>query len=102
MSRVMLVRRLGRLAYLPAMTLMEEVVRRRKAGEIPDTLLVLEHEPVITCPPRSPSELLLADRKTQMGGEHGGGRVAGWGLGEVIRRSWAGSGGCSAAQGGCP
>lgn len=36
------------------------------------------------------------------GGERGGGRVAGWGLGEVIRRSWAGSGGCNAAQGGCP
>lgn len=64
MSRVLLVRRLGRLAYLPAMTLMEEVVRRRTAGEIPDTLLVLEHEPVITCPPRSPSELLLADPQT--------------------------------------
>lgn len=64
MSRVILVQRLGRVAYPAAMAWMEELVRRRRAGGIPDVLLLAEHEPVITCPPRSPSELLLADPET--------------------------------------
>ncbi len=39
---------LGRLPYRRAWELQRALVARRKAGEIPDTLLLLEHTPVIT------------------------------------------------------
>ncbi|MHB8993930.1 MAG: lipoyl(octanoyl) transferase LipB [Armatimonadota bacterium] len=42
------VRRLGRCDYQQTVTLQEDLVRRRRAGEIGDTLLLLEHDPVIT------------------------------------------------------
>lgn len=39
---------LGRLAYQPALELQEKSVAARAAGEIPDELLLLEHDPVYT------------------------------------------------------
>jgi lipoyl(octanoyl) transferase len=42
------VRRLGRVRYADGLELQAELVARRQAGEIPDTLLLLEHDPVIT------------------------------------------------------
>ena len=39
---------LGRLAYEPALDLQEKSVAARAAGEIPDTLFLLEHDPVYT------------------------------------------------------
>lgn len=42
------VRRLGRVPYRDAWALQKEIVAARKADEIPDTLLLLEHDPVIT------------------------------------------------------
>jgi len=39
---------LGRVPYAEAARLQEELVASRKDGEIPDTLLLLEHPPVIT------------------------------------------------------
>ena len=39
---------LGRLAYEPALDLQEKSVIARAAGEIPDTLFLLEHDPVYT------------------------------------------------------
>jgi lipoyl(octanoyl) transferase len=39
---------LGRLDYQTAWDLQHELVARRAAGEIPDQLLLLEHEPVLT------------------------------------------------------
>jgi lipoyl(octanoyl) transferase len=42
------VRRLGTLAYAPALELQAELVRERRAGAVPDTLLLLEHPHVIT------------------------------------------------------
>ena len=41
-------RRLGRLAYGPALEMQEKCVAARAAGEIPDTIFLLEHEPVYT------------------------------------------------------
>lgn len=41
-------RRLGRIGYARAHALQRELVARRRAGAIPDTLLLLEHEPVFT------------------------------------------------------
>lgn len=42
------IRRLGRVAYGDALELQKRLVEQRKAGEIPDQLLLLEHPPVIT------------------------------------------------------
>jgi lipoyl(octanoyl) transferase len=42
------VRQLGLCEYQSTVVLQEELVRQRRAGEIADTLLLLEHEPVIT------------------------------------------------------
>ena len=42
------VRRLGRVRYADGLALQERLVEQRKAGAVPDTLLLLEHEPVFT------------------------------------------------------
>ncbi len=42
------VRRLGRVRYADGLALQERLVAERKAGSVPDTLLLLEHEPVFT------------------------------------------------------
>jgi len=42
------IRRLGVVTYADGLELQRELVERRKAGEIPDQLLLLEHPPVIT------------------------------------------------------
>jgi lipoyl(octanoyl) transferase len=39
---------LGTIPYLEAVSLQEQVRERRQAGELPDTLLLLEHPPVYT------------------------------------------------------
>ena len=39
---------LGRMAYAPALELQEKSVAARASGEIPDTIFLLEHEPVYT------------------------------------------------------
>jgi lipoyl(octanoyl) transferase len=46
--RPLVVERLGRIPYGQALALQEELVEARIAQQIPDTLLVLEHPPVIT------------------------------------------------------
>ena len=45
---VLEVRRLGRVAYSEGLRLQDRLVQLRKAGEVPDQLLLLEHPPVIT------------------------------------------------------
>ena len=42
------VRRLGRVDYAAGLELQKQLVEDRRAGRIPDTLLLLEHPPVIT------------------------------------------------------
>lgn len=42
------VRRLGVISYAEALDLQKRLVEQRKAGEIPDQLLLLQHPPVIT------------------------------------------------------
>ena len=46
--RTIEVRRLGTISYADGLDLQKTLVERRKAGEIPDQLLLLEHPPVIT------------------------------------------------------
>ena len=48
MARPLDVRRLGTVPYLEALALQRRIVEERRAGAIPDTLLLLEHPPVIT------------------------------------------------------
>lgn len=48
MTRPLDVRRLGRCEYEATARLQGDLVTRRRAGEIGDTLLLLEHEPVVT------------------------------------------------------
>jgi lipoyl(octanoyl) transferase len=47
-SRPLVVQHLGRVPYGEGLDLQADLVRRRQAGEIPDTLLLLEHDPVFT------------------------------------------------------
>ena len=46
--RTIQVRRLGRIGYAEGLELQKRLVEQRKAGEIPDQLLLLEHPAVIT------------------------------------------------------
>ena len=47
-QRPLAVRRLGLVPYADALDLQAELVAARRAGEIPDTLLLLEHPHVVT------------------------------------------------------
>ncbi len=47
------VRRLGLVSYADGLDIQQRLVAQRKAGEIPDQLLLLEHPPVITLGVRS-------------------------------------------------
>jgi lipoyl(octanoyl) transferase len=50
---------LGLVSYADALKLQEELVERRKRGEIGDVLLLLEHPPVVTLGRNSKSENIL-------------------------------------------
>ncbi|MBI4566597.1 MAG: lipoyl(octanoyl) transferase LipB [Planctomycetes bacterium] len=84
------VRILGRLRYVEALSLQRELVRRRASGEIPDTLLLLEHDPVFTLGKMARSEHVLLDprRLAEMGVEvlesDRGGDVTYHGPGQVV------------------
>lgn len=63
-KRPLSVERLGRIDYASALSLQERLVEDRYAQRIPDTLLVLEHDPaVITLGRGSKPEHLLASRQ---------------------------------------
>lgn len=47
-QRILEVRRIGTVPYADGLQLQAELVRQRREGEIPDTLLLLEHPHVIT------------------------------------------------------
>ncbi len=57
----LLVRWLGRLPYSEAAALQQRLVAARRCGQVPDTLLVLEHPPVITLGRGADAEHVLAD-----------------------------------------
>lgn len=63
-ERVCNVYSLGRLSYRSAWDLQRRLVERRKAGDIEDTLLLLEHEPVITLGRNAKREHLLTSLDT--------------------------------------
>ena len=77
----------GRLSYADALDLQKETVRRRVAKEIPDTLILVEHPPVITMGKMSKAEHIVGQRadvevvKTPRGGDvtyHGPGQIVGY------------------------
>jgi lipoyl(octanoyl) transferase len=86
------VRRLGRLRYASGLELQAQLVADRQAGRVPDTLLLLEHEPVFTLGRNARRENVLfpeADLRargfdvfeTGRGGDvtyHGPGQVVGY------------------------
>jgi len=86
------VRRLGRLSYADGLDLQAQLVARRQAGEVPDTLLLLEHEPVFTLGRSARRENVLLSEEalrergfalfdTGRGGDvtyHGPGQVVGY------------------------
>jgi lipoate-protein ligase B len=80
----------GRMPYGPALDLQERLVARRKAREIPDTLVMVEHEPVFTLG-RNATEanvLLSADERRARGIElvrtSRGGQVTYHGPGQLV------------------
>lgn len=54
------IHRLGRVAYGPTLSLQERLRDARIEGDVPDTLLLLEHDPVITFGRAAKPEHLLA------------------------------------------
>jgi lipoyl(octanoyl) transferase len=91
-ARRLVVRRLGRVAYERGLELQADLVARRQRGEVPDTLLLLEHDPVFTLGRNARAEhvLLPADalrargfgvHETGRGGDvtyHGPGQAVGY------------------------
>ncbi|MDX1674751.1 MAG: lipoyl(octanoyl) transferase LipB [Longimicrobiales bacterium] len=91
-ARTLEVRRLDRVAYADGLALQEELVAARRAGRIPDTLLLLEHPHVITLGSSSDVSHVLLDEgerrllgielfETGRGGDvtyHGPGQLVGY------------------------
>jgi lipoyl(octanoyl) transferase len=91
-ARRLIVRRLGRIPYAEGLELQARLVRERQAGAIPDTLLLLEHEPVFTLGRNARQENVLLPEaalrargfevfETGRGGDvtyHGPGQVVGY------------------------
>jgi len=90
--RPLAIRRLGRIGYARALELQERLLEARARGEIPDQLLLLEHDPVITLGRGAKPEHVLASREglvaqgvelfeTGRGGDvtyHGPGQLVGY------------------------
>ena len=91
-DRTLAVRRHGTIDYGPALEIQARLVERRRAGRVPDTLLLLEHPHVITLGSSgSAADVLLPDdqlarrgvelHRTGRGGEvtyHGPGQLVGY------------------------
>ncbi len=59
----------GRLPYAAAYEAMHDLAARRASGEVPDTLMLLEHPPVYTAGRRTdPAHLLPAERDIERAG----------------------------------
>ncbi len=97
-TRTLEIRRAGRIGYADGLAMQEELVRRRRAGEIPDTLVLLEHPHVLTLGSGATMEHVLlsdADRaargielfRTGRGGDvtyHGPGQLVGYPILELL------------------
>jgi len=93
-------RNLGRMRYADAFALQQQLVERRKRGEISDQLLIVEHPHVVTMGRNGHDENLLAQpelleragvefHRTDRGGDvtyHGPGQIVGYPI--VDLREW--------------
>ena len=93
-------RDLGCISYAEALAIQKDLVARRKAGEIPDQLLIVEHPHVITLGRNGRMENLLASEEilrragisfhsTDRGGDityHGPGQIVGYPIFDL--REW--------------
>ena len=93
-SRTLEVRRLGLVPYGEALTLQRDLVEERRAGRVPDLLILLQHPPVITlgvkgdggrsnvlAAPERLAELGVEVSETGRGGDvtyHGPGQIVGY------------------------
>jgi len=91
-ARPLDVRRLGSVRYADGLEMQAEMVKRRRAGEVPDTLLLLQHPHVITLGSGSHEENVLVSAEeraargielfdTGRGGDvtyHGPGQLVGY------------------------
>lgn len=84
-SRELIVRDLGRTSYAEALALQLELVERRARNEIPDQLLFVEHDPVLTigrgADRRAVEGLVIPIHEVSRGGEatwHGPGQLVGY------------------------
>jgi lipoyl(octanoyl) transferase len=90
LSDGLLVSRLGTVAYRDALAIQADLLTRRKADELPDTLLLLEHPPVYTRGRRSADgELTLGEdfyreRDIEVVPTDRGGRVTYHGPGQLV------------------
>jgi lipoyl(octanoyl) transferase len=81
---------LGRVPYAEALALQQRVIAARKANQIPDTLLLLEHPPVLTLGRNSDranilaSDQLLAKKGVELHETNRGGDVTYHGPGQLI------------------
>jgi lipoyl(octanoyl) transferase len=81
---------LGTVPYRDALAIQEDLAARRRAGDLPDTLLLLEHHPVYTRGRRSlPDELTLGEdfyraRGIEVVPTDRGGRVTYHGPGQLV------------------
>lgn len=88
--RILQVRRLGRMEYGAAYALQKETEQRVKRGELPDTLLLVEHPHVITLGRRTAAGALLAApemlaaRGVALFETNRGGKATYHGLGQVV------------------
>jgi lipoate-protein ligase B len=89
-ARELWVCHLGTVPYRDALAIQRDIAARRQAGELPDTLLLLEHPPVYTRGRRSlPGELTLGEdfyraRGIEVVGTDRGGRVTYHGPGQLV------------------
>jgi lipoyl(octanoyl) transferase len=75
----------GAIPYLPAWDLQRAVHRRRADGEIPDTCLMLEHQPVYTAGKRTePSDRPIGDAGAPVIDVDRGGRITWHGPGQLV------------------
>lgn len=88
--RPLIVRKLGRVSYARGLEIQAELVAERQAGRVPDTLLLLQHDPVFTLGRNARREnVLLSDDALRARGfevfEAGrGGDVTYHGPGQVV------------------
>jgi len=91
---------LGHQAYTPVLDIQRQMVEQRRNGEIPDTLILVEHDPVYTLGRSAKQEHVLASEqqlqqrgievvKTDRGGDvtyHGPGQLVGYPILDLAAR----------------